>query len=52
MIVTSPCVVAGIGIILGSLADYEFVRYELCPFVHFGISTRRLPSYWVGKRRA
>ena len=49
--VTSTCVVAGIGTILGSLADYDFVRYELCPYVHFGIPTRRLRSYWVGKRR-
>ena len=50
--VTSPCVVAGVGTIVGALKDYDFVRYELCPFVHFGIPTRRLRSYWVGVRKA
>ena len=50
--VTSPCVVAGIGTILGALTGYDFARYELCPFLHFGIPTRRLRSYWVGRRRA
>ena len=46
--VTSPCVVAGIGTIVGLLSDYDFVRHELCPYVNFGIPTRRLRSYWVG----
>ena len=50
--VTSPCVVAGIGTIVGALKGYDFVRHELCPFVHFGIPTRRLRSYWVGRLRA
>ena len=49
--VTSPCVVTGIGTILGMLTDYDFVRHELCPFLHFGIPTRRLRSYWIGSRR-
>ena len=49
--VTSPCVVAGVGTIVGALKDYDFIRYELCPFVHFGIPTRRLRSYWVGALR-
>ena len=49
--VTSPCVVTGIGTILGMLTDYDFVRHELCPFRHFGIPTRRLRSYWIGSRR-
>ena len=44
-------VVTGIGTILGMLADYDFVRHELCPFRHFGIPTRRLRSYWIGSRR-
>ena len=50
--VTAPCVVTGIGTILGMLTDYDFVRHELCPFLHFGIPTRRLRSYWIGRRMA
>ena len=41
--------VTGIDTIVGQLSDYDFERYERCPFRDFGISTRCLRSYWVGK---
>ena len=44
--------VAGIGTIVGALKEYDFARYQLCPFVHFGIPTRRLRSYLVGTLKA
>ena len=49
---TTKTVTTAINTILGAVKEYVWERWALCPYKHFGLPSRRLRHYWVGRLRS